>query len=272
MILALLNFLCPVGNVLLSAHLEHITFLQYVRTGTFSDLFAVLLAPWIGAFAIFSVKKWSYPVFMTVMVYQAASLFYQAHSFPNILDLKLVFLITFLNVGFASYFLNSRVRTVYYDQRLKWWESQPRYEVQIPCSLNVGDGKSENASILNISVGGVFLKSPYALSVGSEVCLAFESLGIAVSTTGKVLYFRNEGYGINFIPNAQSLDQIKALIKLLKHQGASPIQGRFSKIEDFRNWAKTKALKPAGWMPEVRIEKMLEEEKKSEDAKKTVAH
>jgi hypothetical protein len=262
MILALLNFLSPLTNVFLSARLEHIPILAYLHNTTFADVFPILLAPWISAFAIYSVKKWSYPVFLSVTAYQIGSLFYQAHSYPEILTIRWVFFITVLNLGVVSYFMNSKVRTVYYDQRLKWWESQPRYVVSMDCSI--GGKEGWKAKVLNISQGGVFLQSSKELQIGTEVEISFQPENAHIVPMGKVLYFRNGGYGVNFIHNHASEVWIEGLIKNLKRHGAQSMQGRFSKMEDFRNWAKTKALRSEGWIPEVQIEKILEEEKKTE--------
>jgi hypothetical protein len=84
---------------------------------------------------------------------------------------------------------------------------------------------------------------------------------------GKVLYARSGGYGIQFTHDRKRMHQMKDLIKHLRANGVNPIT-KISKMEDFRDWAKTKALKPTGWLPEVRIEKMLEEEKAQEQQKK----
>lgn len=266
MILALLNFLCPIGNVVLSAHLEKITIVQYLREGHLTDFLPILVAPWIGAFAIFSVKKWSYPVFLSVMAYQTGNLFYQAHAYPDILNAKLVFFISMLNLGLVSYFLSPRVRTVYYDQRLKWWESSPRYDVTMECLIGGKEGRDCKAQALNISVGGIFLKCSKELQIGADIELAFESAHDLVFMVGKVLYTRNGGYGIQFTHDKVRMGQMKGLIKHLRATGISPTL-KVSKMEDFCRWAKTKALKPTGWMPEVRIEKMLEEEKAAEKKK-----
>jgi hypothetical protein len=272
MILAFLNFLGPTGNIILSAKLEHITIHQYLAEAHLIDFFPLLISPWIAAFAIFAVKKWSYPLFLAMMAYQCGHLFYEAHAFPQILSYRLTFFISMLNLGLVSYFLSPRVRTVYYDQRLKWWESSPRYDVAAECLIGGKDGRDCKAQVLNISIGGVFLKCSKELEIGAEIELAFEAAHDLVFMIGKVLYARNGGYGIQFTHDKVRLAQMKDLIKHLRAIGLNPI-AKVVKMEDFRQWAKTKALKPAGWIPEVRIEKMLEEEKaqQEEDKKKKAA-
>jgi hypothetical protein len=268
MILALLNFLCPIGNVLLSARLEQITVIQYLRESHLIDLLPILIAPWTGAFAIFSVKKWSYPVFLTVMTYQTGNLFYQAHAYPEVLNLRLVFFLSVLNFGLVSYFLSPRVRTVYYDQRLKWWESSPRYEITTECLIGGKEGRDCKAQVQNISIGGVFLKCSKDLPVGSDVELAFEAAHDLVFMVGKVLYFRNGGYGINFTHDKTREAQMRDLIKhLIQQEGKKPLN-KIVYMEDFKKWAKTKALKPTGWLPEASVEKLLEEEKVEDEKKK----
>jgi hypothetical protein len=268
MILALANFFCPIGNVVLSARLEGISILQYLHSTSLMDFIPILLAPWIGAFAIFSVKKWSYPVFLTVMAYQTGDLFYQAHLFPEILNVRLVFFISLLNFSLVSYFLSPKVRHVYYDQRLKWWESSPRYEISAECLIGGDEGKDCKAQVKNISIGGAFLTCSKELQVDHQVELAFEVDQDIVFMVGKVLYFRNGGFGIQFTHDKASEVKMKALIKhLIKDNGSKPLN-KISKMEDFRKWAKTEAFKPKGWLPEANVEKLLEDEKIEAEKKK----
>lgn len=67
-----------------------------------------------------------------------------------------------------SYFINPRVRHLYFDARLRWWRTKPRYETHLPFVLR---SRSEwHYPILgNISEGGCFVETPHAFELNDKV-------------------------------------------------------------------------------------------------------
>ncbi len=70
-----------------------------------------------------------------------------------------------------SYFINPRVKTLYFDPKLCWWKAKPRFETNLP--LIVSDGRQFHYPILrNVSDGGCFIETPHPLELNAKVNLA----------------------------------------------------------------------------------------------------
>ncbi|MBY0369130.1 PilZ domain-containing protein [bacterium] len=70
-----------------------------------------------------------------------------------------------------GYFINPRIRSLYFDPKLCWWKPKPRYETHLP--LMVHDGKSWHYPILrNVSESGCFIEMAHPMPMGAQVHLA----------------------------------------------------------------------------------------------------
>jgi Tfp pilus assembly protein PilZ len=70
-----------------------------------------------------------------------------------------------------GYFINPRVRTLYFDPKLCWWKSKKRYETFLPLLIEK-NAQWQYPIAKNISEGGCFVDSVPLFSVGTEVQLA----------------------------------------------------------------------------------------------------
>lgn len=69
-----------------------------------------------------------------------------------------------------GYFINPRIRTLYFDPTLCWWKSKPRFETNLP--LIVSEGKNWTYPILrNVSEGGCFIETPHPPALNTRVGL-----------------------------------------------------------------------------------------------------
>ena len=67
-----------------------------------------------------------------------------------------------------GYFINPRIRHLYFDPKLRWWRIKPRFETHIPFILN--HRQQWHCPILrNISEGGCFIETPHLLEVNDPV-------------------------------------------------------------------------------------------------------
>jgi hypothetical protein len=122
-----------------------------------------------------------------------------------------------------SYFINPRVRTLYFDPKLCWWKSKPRFETCLPLILN--DGKAWHYPILkNVSEGGCFVETPHLLPMDAELSLTIPlpiPLNVPViHSQGRVRWVsRNPlrtGMGIEF--SGETGVQRKAIRQYVRHQ------------------------------------------------------
>lgn len=70
-----------------------------------------------------------------------------------------------------AYFINPRIRHLYFDPKLRWWRTKPRYETHIPFLMN--HNSTWHYPILrNISEGGCFVETPHLLDVNDPIQIA----------------------------------------------------------------------------------------------------
>lgn len=106
----------------------------------------------LGGLAIYSMKRWSYLVFLSVMAWS-----FWKHSQMGLPVIRLA-LVYSINLGLVTYFMIPAVRRAYFDSRIKWWESQTRYEFSVPAIVRGSDGQDHPIALLDFSQGGVFAR------------------------------------------------------------------------------------------------------------------
>lgn len=79
-------------------------------------------------------------------------------------------LLVHVSIYFASlcYFINPRVRHLYFDPKLRWWRSKPRYETHLPF-MTSHTAQWDYPILRNISEGGCFIQTPHLLPVNETV-------------------------------------------------------------------------------------------------------
>ena len=257
-VLALFNFFSPIGNVLLSAHLEKITVALYLKelihSHAYWDVFFLLIAPWLSAFAIFAVKEWSFYVFMSIVAFQIGNILYQWYTLPQMLSLPTALALSALNAAFGCYFLLPEVRTIYQNKRLRWWEQKPRYEINLECRIQTAEKSKLTAHIVDLSEGGVLLKlENEKLEKDETIELRFSRNDQMILIKARVVYCRGDGgFGVQFIHNHQSHKFILGIVNELKSSGKLA-RGTVSLRDDFNRWVKTLISKGEGWRPSLPV-------------------
>jgi hypothetical protein len=66
-----------------------------------------------------------------------------------------------------AYFINPRVRRLYFDPKLRWWRTRRRYETHLPMLLSHA-GKWHYLLLRNISEGGCFLETTSPMENGAH--------------------------------------------------------------------------------------------------------
>ncbi len=127
-------------------------------------------------------------------------------------------LITHLSIYVISlcYFINPRVRHLYFDPKLRWWRTKPRYETHLPFVMYARD-EWHYPVLRNISDGGCFIETSHLLDANARVLISIPlpvPLGLSViKTEGEVRWVSNNplrhGMGIQFVdtekPHARAI-------------------------------------------------------------------
>jgi len=226
------------------------------QAGTPLQVFEYFFLFPIAGIAIFAVKKWSVPVFLTVeawVIMTNIPYFNELYLSNQVWLLGFFILFSVLNITVVTYLLLPAVRIAYLNPRIRWWEAMPRYSTNI-------DVMTDNkiiGKIKNISKSGVFISSHESLPIDSEIELDFAfklpSKELHIKTPSIILHKFNingtEGYGTQFKDASVSTKHnIYTLIRHLEHSNADRRPPRRN-ISDLINWFTTLVRTGRGLYP-----------------------
>jgi hypothetical protein len=222
-ILAVCHFLAPLVNILIASELQSLTVSRYVdlllKHETFLENLAFFTFFPIAGFAIYSFRKWSYPVFLVVSGWSFYVNYESFSTSPGVYTLPMLIGFYLANFVLVGYFLLPEVKTVYFDPSVRWWESQPRYEITLDASLKSAGEEANPGRILNIARGGIFLQTPKSLKAGQRLIVAFEFGKLKLEVPGEVVHLDRVDatrYGIRFVDlNRVTQIQLRKLISAI---------------------------------------------------------
>lgn len=242
-------FLIPIFNILITYYLVpgDFAFSDYIYSlfalpSNRMALFSLTVPSLVSAYAVFSIKSWSLPVFFVAMLWILISSLMDLFLYFGVVKSIFLMVIPLVFNGLFIYFiLIPNVRAAYLDPRLRWWETKPRYCINEKVEIK-GEGvevHSEDAMISNFSEGGIFLKTIAIMPLGIIVNLKFSVLGIPMNLNGKIVHQVESinAYGIQF--SGLSRDEKKHLKKLTKELRSQNIPGTRPVVnwkEDLTKW------------------------------------
>lgn len=186
------------------------------------EAFLSLALPLILMFGLIRVTRvgW-YTLVMMVALWGVEDLYqYYARHTSNLSPLLAHLAIYVVSL---AYFINPRVRTLYFDPKMRWWRSKPRYETHMPSLVHVKEDWHYPV-LRNISEGGCFVETNHLLDVNSTLNVAIPlpiPLNLSVIQAEGVVRWVStnplrHGMGIQFHnPNPQIA---KALRGFVAHQ------------------------------------------------------
>lgn len=266
-IIALAHIFGPVANLILSAALQHapiLTFFQaFIQTKSWWKIVDFFLLLPIAGVAIYSCKKWSYPVFISIAGITVYSNYQTWLHNPQLFPFSLFLLMVFLDVGFVSYFLVPAVAETYMNPKLRWWESKPRYRARFRgvVHLATASGAKEKVAcvVTDVSEGGVFIKTPKVLNEKELFDLSFFVFGKQYSVLGHVVYRRAasegshfNGYGVQFHMSSAKTLPLRRLVKGLQLLGLES-QNNIDLKKDFFQWFLRVLKTGKGLFPDVPV-------------------
>ncbi len=243
-VLTIIFSLIPLSNILT-------TFLVLSEKTTFSNYMYSLVAipsnhpivlnllapPIIATYAIYSVKKWSYPllVISVLWIYTSAlkniGLELTTVQFVFSIIIPIIFGLVVL-----IYFLLPSVRQTYFDPDLKWWEAKPRFLVDLPFKGNYL-GETLDGNIMNISEGGLLIKLNYDFKKNDIFSIKFKLEGYDLETSAKIIFNAQSNFGIQFLDTNESFrNQISDALRTLKNNNTKMSREPIPWEKDFKNW------------------------------------
>jgi Tfp pilus assembly protein PilZ len=184
------------------------------------DFIVSFLMPIGIVVGLLRVEKYGwYTLFMFLLLFGIRDLygFYiaQTHSLVPFLVHVGVYAFSFM------YFINPRVRHLYFDTKLHWWRVKSRFETQLPFLMKSGS-TWHYPIVTNISDGGCFVETHQTFQPDAEVSIVIP-LPVALKESvlkavGNIRWVSKNplrpGVGIQF--NANTVNCRKTLTRLVK--------------------------------------------------------
>ncbi|MCK5094373.1 MAG: PilZ domain-containing protein [Spirochaetes bacterium] len=225
-IIVICYVLSPVSSIFLSSIINRIPLFGAHNIFTrlpITDILILFVYP-ISAAAIYSIKKWGWYLFLACSLILISYNIFVYYLSPRYSLLILIVLNVILAIV-AGIFFRKHIIAPYFNPRLRWWETEPRYKIEIHADIIFGKNVL-TGEILDISNSGFFMSLDQDLTVGRVFKFNLKCLKCSVEVNGKVMRksSRKEelnGYGVMFVKltDAEKMG-INALIKDLEKGGA----------------------------------------------------
>ena len=227
------RFLKGIALIYLAFPLTYLALTALLFEIPFRNVLSIVLSPgfyflsalgMISGFGLLEMKRWAWYVFVCTDIcicynnaILAADYGTSDHRAVAFVGSVLVLLLILIRIA-------REVRVPYFLPRIRWWESHPRYKLVVPAILKVEQGQRVfRGDILDLSMGGCFIKTRDDLNLHDSVQLEFKALGKDVSCTGTVVWQTKSavthprGVGIKFTPFSREQRRLfRLLISKLK--------------------------------------------------------
>jgi hypothetical protein len=256
-VLAALHILAPIGNLFFNAVWLGKDPMKYFFTALQGPnlvmIWPSLVLPIIAGVAIYRCKKSSFYIFFLCML---GLFIYSLQNYQDRMDtaaLVQIILAFTLNIGIVTYFMVPAVREIYFNERLRWWEREDRYLLDLPCQITAVD-KTSSGIISNISSSGLFLVSKFQPVADSTLRVEFKFHGEPQILTGLVVFHGKSsgGFGLRFERTPEDKKIIKTIIARLKSEGHLLKSQSLVDEGSFLNWLRDLATSGKGLWPKIK--------------------
>lgn len=208
--------------------------LYLLMTAVFFDIPAkqcvrILLSPsyyilcfWavLSGYGLWEMKRWAWYVFFITcfLVGYSNALIVSEYGATHHKVLSFIFSLFCLIA--LMYRVSREVRVPYFLPKIRWWESNPRYRLVVPVTFFRQDALPIEGEILDLSIGGCFIKTRNNLTQDENISLKFSLYGQTFECLGNVVWRTQstvthpKGMGIKFgiLPRKQ-----RKVLKAINH-------------------------------------------------------
>ena len=153
-ILAVLHIFAPIGNIVLNGIWSRFGLIKYISVAiqpqNLQQNWFSIAAPILAGISIYLCRKWSFYAYLALIstMFYISYQGYKMRYYP--ISLYSILFVYVANALLVAYFLIPAVRQVYFDPRLRWWQTRPRYRIFTPGKYKSGN-KTETGFIENFS-------------------------------------------------------------------------------------------------------------------------
>ncbi|MFQ5560287.1 MAG: PilZ domain-containing protein, partial [Nitrospinota bacterium] len=221
-LLALAYLLTPLTFILQYIYFTGLTLTDPALWNKFQSpyMMSFLVVPPIIAVGIYRIREWGWFLALVhilfLMINNALAIHKGSATPPYAITLFTVATFVFLMV-----FVRKEVLAPYFNPRIRWWESKPRYAVTLQVTISnnrlTGDGET-----FNISETGMFMASPLDVRLDEKFLITMQMPDqTPVHCDGSVVWVNRadstnapRGFGVLFTdPDYSCLDTIRHYLK-----------------------------------------------------------
>lgn len=190
-----------------------------------SPLFYVVgILAMVTGYGLLEMRRWSWYLLVPVdflILYESAL---DLNEFGEANHKIMAFAVVVFAVTAVAYRLGREIRVPYFFPKIAWWESDPRYRISVPVQIRGAKGEEPTlGEILDLSLGGCFVKTRVELSQDQRVSLGFNVFGFEMECEGVIVWRTQstvthpKGVGIKFRAiDRQRRRHLRAIVRRLK--------------------------------------------------------
>ena len=199
----------------------------------FTDIIILFFYPVVAA-AVFSVRKWGWYLFIAgvlVLIGYNVFVFFLSPLYNYIL----LILYNLALAVVAGLLFRKHVIAPYFNPRLRWWESEPRYRIDIDIVVRLEKGDAAG-DILDISSGGCYIELDHTCRLGKVYGLRIRCMSHRVDMRGKVMRVDTapsdkNRYGVMFVKtDADQKVRIDSIMAQLNKSGLRNTERDYSEL------------------------------------------
>jgi hypothetical protein len=217
---------------------------QIFQTNSVLRNFEVFVLPLLLAGCLFLARRIGYFVILVSSIYLFARNLYVFASTDGTFPAHLLVFLNILLIASIIYLSRKSTRNLYFDPKLRWWETDPRYRVDFTGTLTRLGTNPTPMQIRNIAIGGAAIETTEPTFLAHErILIAFEAKGATYHLSAGVVWEEdpNQGrrmVGVQWAQDPATADgpPIKDLIRRLKSERTPTTSEAPSWWQDLRAW------------------------------------
>lgn len=159
----------------------------------------------VAGYGLWEMRRWSWYLLIIVNLMMAWENAFLIHDYGENHHKTLAYLASLALMAAVLVAISKEIRVPYFFPRIRWWESNPRYRLSVPVKLvRMGSDHQVDAEILDLSLGGCFVKLRSGLRRDELIQLEFTVFGLLVQVHGAVVWCTQstvthpKGVGVKF--------------------------------------------------------------------------
>lgn len=224
----------PVVYLIYAAVLFDIPARHFVRILLSPFFYFLSILAIITGYGLWEMKRWAWYAFVLVnilLVYENAVL---VANFAESNHKFVAYLVSLFVIAAVIRRVSREVRVPWFLPKIRWWEVNPRYRLTSSVKLARKDGPAVDGEILDISMGGCFIKTRVDLIPDETILLQFSLFKHVIECSGTVVWRTQsavthpKGVGVKFQPLSKPQKRaMRAITSRLKRIGTLYRRARY---------------------------------------------